>query len=82
MYLRAHIAARRVADALRTHWRRVALGAFCGWLASSLLGAFALVGLEQSGLVASASALGLLAAAFVWGGTALGAVLAYSLRAG
>ncbi|HXF98554.1 MAG TPA: hypothetical protein VNJ46_08080 [Gaiellaceae bacterium] len=77
--VRAYLAALRVSGALRRYWKRLLVGAFAGWLVSTVLGAFLVVWLEASGLV-SAQTTPVLAAAFVWSGIGLGALLAYAVR--
>jgi hypothetical protein len=74
------VQALRLRGALGRYWRRIAVGAFCGWLLSSVLGAFTIVWLEWMTVVSSDEAAALLGAAFVWSGTALGGVLAYAAR--
>jgi hypothetical protein len=75
-FMRVYFAALRLGDALRRYWKRVAVGAFCGWLISSVLGAFALVGLETASLITAEDST-MLGAAFVWMGMGVGALVAY-----
>lgn len=82
LYARAQVQALRLGRALRRYWRRILVGAFCGWLVSSLLGALAIVWLGSRGVVVSQEHVGLYASAAVWGGTLLGAVVAYGARKG
>jgi len=76
---RAHVTALRFRGSLRQYWKRIVLGAFCGWVASSVLGAFALVWLEVQAQISSDTS-ALLGAAIVWSGTALGGLVAYAAR--
>jgi hypothetical protein len=76
---RIHFASARLRGSLRRNWRRIAVGAFFGWLVSTVLGAFALVALESSGAISSENA-PLLGAGLVWGGVAYGALFAYAGR--
>jgi hypothetical protein len=76
---RMHVAALCLGGALRRYWKRIAVGALCGWLLSTVLGAFALVGLEVHGSI-SAETSPLLGAALVWSGVGLGSLTAYALR--
>lgn len=77
---RAHVESLRLRTALRRHWRRLVLGAVCGWFAASLLGAFAVVWLESVGLVRSEETVALVGAGIVWSGIGLGALVAYAIR--
>jgi len=76
---RAHLAVVAFAAAARRHWRRIAVGAFVGWLVSSVAGAFVLVWFESTGLI-DAETSPLVGAALVWGGMGVGALLAYAAR--
>ena len=76
---RMHVAMLRLGVTLRRYWKRIAVGAVCGWLVSSVLGAFILVGLEARDLI-SAETSPLLGAALVWGGVGLGSLIAYAAR--
>jgi hypothetical protein len=76
---RMHVAALCLGGALRRYWKRIAVGALCGWLVSTVLGAFALVGLESRALI-SAETSPLLGAALVWSGIGLGSLIAYASR--
>ena len=77
---RAHVESNRLRAAVRRYWRRLALGAACGWFASSVLGAFAIVWLESVGVVNSEETVALVGAAIVWGGIGVGALVAYAMR--
>jgi len=77
---RTQVEALRLGGALRRYWRRIALGAVCGWFASSVAGAFFLVWLEAVGIVHSEEVVALLGAAIVWFGIGLGAIVAYAIR--
>lgn len=70
----------RLGGALRRYWRRIALGAACGWFASSVGGAFLLVWLESVGFLRSEGTVAVVGAGLVWSGIALGAVVAYAMR--
>lgn len=76
---RMHVAALCLGGALRRCWKRIAVGALCGWLVSTVLGAFALVGLESRALISTETS-PLLGAALVWGGIGLGSFIAYGSR--
>lgn len=82
VYARLHVQALRLRGALRTYWRRILVGAFCGWFLSSVLGALLLVWLGSRGVVVSQGDFGLYASAAVWGGTVVGAAAAYAARSG
>jgi len=73
---RIYVATLALRGALREYWKRIAVGALCGWLASTLLGAFALVGLESAKLITAEDST-LLGAAIVWMGVGVGACVAY-----
>jgi len=73
---RMYIATLRVRGALREYWKRIAVGALCGWLISSVVGAFALVGFESAQLITAEDST-LLGAALVWMGMGVGALVAY-----
>ena len=79
-YAWVHVESARLGGAFRQYWRRIIAGAFCGWVASSLLGAFGIVWLEQQGVVASEGTVGIVGAAIVWSGMGLGAIVAYAMR--
>jgi hypothetical protein len=70
----------RLGGALRQYWRRIALGAACGWFASSVGGAFLLVWLESLGLLRSEGSIAVVGTAVVWSGVAIGGLVAYALR--
>ncbi len=76
---RVHVSALGVRDAVRGYWKRIAVGAFFGWLISTVLGAFALVGFESFHLIAADDS-PLLGAAIVWMGIAVGGAVAYVAR--
>ena len=48
---RMYVATLALRGALREYWKRIAVGALCGWLISSVLGALALVGFERVQLI-------------------------------
>jgi len=73
---RVHVVMLRLGDAVRRYWKRIAVGALCGWLASTVLGAFALVGFESADLITAEDS-PLLGAAIVWMGVGVGACVAY-----
>lgn len=77
---RAHVESLRFGAAVRRYWRRLLAGAFCGWVGSSVLGAFAVVWLESEGIVRSEETALLVGAAIVWSGVGLGALVAYAMR--
>jgi len=68
---RIHVATLRLGDALRRYWKRIAVGALCGWLISSVLGAFALVGFESAPLIAAGDPM-FPGASIVWLGRGVG----------
>jgi len=76
---RMHVATLRLGGALRQYWKRIVVGAASGWLVSTVLGAFALVGLESRALI-SADTSPLLGAGLVWSGIGLGSLIAYASR--
>ena len=76
---RVHVSALGVHDAVRGYWKRIAVGAFFGWLISTVLGAFALVGFESFHLIAADDS-PVLGAAIVWMGIAVGGAVAYVAR--
>jgi hypothetical protein len=76
---RMHIATLRLRVALRRYWKRVAVGALCGWLVSTVLGAFVLVGLEMEHVI-SAETSPFVGAALVWSGVGLGSLVGYASR--
>jgi len=73
---RIHVATLRLGDALRRYWKRIAVGALCGWLISSVLGAFALVGFESVHWITAEDS-SVLGPAIVWMGVGVGACVAY-----
>lgn len=73
---RLHVAVLSLKDAMRVHWKRIAVGALCGWLIASVLGAIALVGFESANLITAEDS-PLLGAALVWMGMGVGAMIAY-----
>jgi hypothetical protein len=76
---RVYVATLDLGAAVREYWKRIAVGAFCGWLISSVLGAFALVGFESAQLITVEDST-LLGAALVWMGMGVGALVAYVAR--
>lgn len=70
---RMRVATLGLGVALHRYWERLAVGAVCGWLVSSVLGAFMLVGLEARDVI-SAGISPLLGAALAWGGVGLGSL--------
>jgi hypothetical protein len=74
-----HIVTLRLRVALRRYWKRIAVGAACGWLASTVVGAFVLVGLEMQDVI-SAEASPFVGAALVWSGVGLGSLVGYASR--
>jgi hypothetical protein len=76
----AHVESIRLRSAVRRHWRRIVLGAVCGWFASSVLGAFGIVWLESIGAIRSEEGVALVGAAIVWSGIGVGALVAYAIR--
>lgn len=78
--VRVHVMLVAFGQGLRRHWKRIAIGAFCGWVASTVLGAFALAWLESQHVLSPDGTTPVVAAALVWAGIALGAVLAYAVR--
>ena len=76
---RMYVAALSLGGALREYWKRIAVGALCGWLISSVLGAIALVGFESAQLITAEDST-LLGAALVWMGTGVGGLVAYVAR--
>ena len=77
---RAHVESIRLRSAVRRYWRRIVLGAVCGWFASSVLGAFGIVWLVSIGAVRSEEGVALVGAAIVWSGVGVGALVAYAMR--
>ena len=75
-FTRIYVAMLGVRAALREYWKRIAVGAFCGWLLSSVVGALALVASEQANLITAEDS-SVLGAAIVWMGTGVGAMVAY-----
>jgi hypothetical protein len=80
--VRMHFAALRLGAALRRHWKRIVLGVACGWLISTVVGAFALVWLESIGVLSPEETTPIAGAVIVWSGMALGGVIAYAARPG
>lgn len=76
---RVHVAVLRLRGAVRTHWKRIVVGAVCGWLIATVLGAIALVGFEAANLILAEDS-NLLGAALVWMGMGVGAMVAYVAR--
>ena len=77
---RAHLESVRLGSAVRRYWRRMILGAFCGWIGSSVLGAFGIVWLESLGVLRSEATVALVGAGIVWFGIGLGMIVAYAIR--
>jgi len=73
---RIYVATLGLGAALREYWKRIALGALCGWLISSVLGALALVGFESARLITAEDST-FLGAVLVWMGMGVGALVAY-----
>ena len=48
---RTYVAALGLKEAVREYWKRIAVGALCGWLIASVLGAIAVVGFESAHLI-------------------------------
>jgi hypothetical protein len=76
---RFYFAVLRVRGAVAGYWKRIAVGAFLGWLVSTVVGAFALVAFESADLISMQDS-PLLGAAVVWMGTGVGACVAYVAR--
>ncbi|HEU0247973.1 MAG TPA: hypothetical protein VFR38_12880 [Gaiellaceae bacterium] len=76
---RLHVAVLGLKGAVRGHWKRIAVGALCGWLLASVIGAFAVVGFESAHLITAEDST-LLGAALVWMGMGVGAMVAYVAR--
>jgi hypothetical protein len=76
---RVYVATLDLGGAVREYWKRIALGALCGWLISSVLGAVALVGFESAELI-NAEDSTLLGVALVWMGMGVGGLVAYVAR--
>ncbi len=76
---RAYVAALGVRAAMREYWKRIAVGALCGWLITSVVGAFAVVGFESWHLITAEDST-LLGAAIVWMGMGVGAMVAFVAR--
>lgn len=75
-FTRIHLATLSVRGALGEYWKRIAIGAFCGWLLSSVLGAFALVASEQAHLITAEDS-AFLGPAVVLMGMGVGGLVAY-----
>ena len=73
---RMYVAMLDLRGAVRGYWKRIALGALCGWLISSVLGALALVGFESARLITAEDST-FLGAVLVWMGMGVGALVAY-----
>jgi hypothetical protein len=73
---RLQVAVLSLRGAMRTYWKRIAVGALCGWLITTVLGAIALVGFESANLILAEDS-NLLGAALVWMGMGVGAMVAY-----
>lgn len=78
-YMWPFLEARRFSAAVRRYWKRILVGAGIGWVLSVVLGAVALVLLENAGVL-SRSGSDTAGIAIVLGGTALGALCAYAIR--
>ena len=76
---RMYVGALSLKGALRDYWKRIAVGALCGWLITSVVGAFAVVGFESAHLITAEDST-LLGAALVWMGMGVGAMVAYVAR--
>jgi hypothetical protein len=79
-YMWPFLEMRKFLAALARYWRRILVGAFVGWFAAVVLGAVALALLEVGGVITRSTS-DALAIVIVLGGTALGALSAYALRA-
>lgn len=79
-YMWPFLETRKFFAALGRYWRRILVGAFVGWFAAVVLGAVALALLEV-GEVISRTTSDALAIVIVLGGTGLGALSAYAMRA-
>jgi len=73
---RTYVAALGLKEAMREYWKRIAVGALCGWLIASVLGAIAVVGFESAHLITAEDST-LLGAALVWMGMGVGGMVAY-----
>jgi hypothetical protein len=73
---RTYVAALGLKEAVREYWKRIAVGAVCGWLIASVLGAIAVVGFESAHLITAEDST-LLGAALVWMGMGVGGMVAY-----
>ena len=73
---RTYVAALGLKEAVREYWKRIAVGALCGWLIASVLGAIAVVGFESAHLITAEDST-LLGAALVWMGMGVGGMVAY-----
>jgi hypothetical protein len=69
----------RLRGALRTHWKRILVGAFVGWVFAVIGGAFALASLEFHQLITRSTSdeLGIVLVLY---GVGIGALNAYALR--
>ncbi len=73
---RLYVAMLGLGGAMREYWKRIAVGAFCGWLISSVVGAFALVASEQAHLITAEDS-AFLGPAVVLMGMGVGGLVAY-----
>jgi len=76
---RLHVAMLRLGWAVREYWKRIAVGAFCGWLIASVVGAFALVAFESLRLITVDDS-AVLGPMLVFMGMGVGALVAYVAR--
>ena len=79
MYVWSGIELRRLAEAMREHWKRILVGAFIGWLVAVVGGAVMLAGLEAEGLLSRATSdeFGIVIVLY---GVGIGALNAYTFR--
>ena len=73
---RMYVGALDLKGAVREYWKRIAVGALCGWLIATVLGAIAVVWFESAHLITAEDST-LLGAALVWMGMGVGAMVAY-----
>jgi hypothetical protein len=73
------MASARLRDGLRTHWKRILVGAFVGWLFAVIGGAIALASLELHHVISRATSdeLGIVIVLY---GVGIGALNAYTFR--